>query len=116
MEHSDQCFHCQNGCTHEHADVPFGLTPRPAVYGSRMRHGGSVTDLSTGITIGTDEWRRIRCPGCGVEAMTPLEMVPPMCMQDDDGAYLGFCPGCMYDMTMGHKPGHGAHRRRRRRS
>lgn len=123
MEHSDDCPHCRLGCTHPHeADDPLEVDinvvgpPTLAVRGSRMRHGGVFTDERLGITIGTDEWRRLRCPGCGMEAMTPLEMVHPLAPQDHDGAYLGWCPGCFYDLKTGHRPGHGAHRRRRRRS
>jgi hypothetical protein len=125
MEHSDDCIHCRMGCTHPHDPedpVELDIQVRGpfvnalAVRGSRMRHGGVFTEPNTGLTLGTDEWRPIRCPGCGMEAMTPLEMVPPMCGQAEDGAYLGWCPGCIYDMSQGHRPGHGAHRRRRRRT
>jgi hypothetical protein len=72
------------------------------------------SDPATGITIGKDEWRRLRCPACGMEAMTPLEMIPPLCPQDSDGTYLGWCSGCLFDLKAGHRPGHGARRRRRR--
>jgi len=81
-----------------------------------MRRGGSYMDPTTGIRIGTDEWRPLRCPGCGIEAMTPLEMIMPMCVQDSDGTYLAYCPSCMTDIRDGRRPGHSAHRRRRRRS
>lgn len=125
MEHSEDCPHCRMGCTHPHEpDDPIGLEVEIAtsfvnalaVRGSKMRKGGRIRVPGTDLTIGTDEWRQIRCPGCGMEAMTPLEMVPPMCGQDADGAYMGWCPGCMYDISQGRRPGHGAHRRRRRRS
>jgi hypothetical protein len=125
MEHSDNCPHCRMGCTHPHeADDPITLdvevkryTDALSVRGSKMRRGGPYQVPGTNLTIGTDEWRQVRCPGCGMEAMTPLEMIPPMCEQDNDGAYLGWCPGCMFDISTGHRPGHGAgHRRRRRRS
>jgi hypothetical protein len=113
------------GCTHPHdpddpVSVEIGIAAQfvdaLAVRGSRMRHGGPFRVPGTDITIGTDEWRQVRCPGCKTEAMTPLEMVPPMCAQDSDNAYLGWCPGCMYDITHGQRPGHGAHHRRRRRT
>lgn len=123
MEHSDECIHCRMGCDHPHEpddppdfklDVSVGIATTLAVRGSRMRHGGTFTDPDTGITIGRDEWRRLRCPGCGMEAMTPLEMLHPLCPQDSDDAYLGWCPSCINDMGTGRRPGHGARRRRRR--
>jgi hypothetical protein len=125
MEHSDDCPHCRMGCTHPHEPddpVEIDITVAGpfvdvlAVRGSKMRTGGPYRVAGTDFTIGTDEWRQLRCPGCGMEAMTPLEMIPPMCSQDSDGAYLGWCPGCMYDASQGRRPGHGAHRRRRRRT
>ena len=86
----------------------------PSVPGSRMRHGGPF-EISEGLTIGTDEWRRMRCGFCGEESMTPLEVIPPFALQDTDGSYLGHCMSCQHDMQQGYRPGHNPNRRRRRR-
>jgi hypothetical protein len=129
MEHSDDCVHCRLGCDHSHdpndpievevkvvAELMAGLVTTPAVRGSRMRRGGAWTDPNSGLTIASDEWRQRRCPGCGVEAMTPVEMLPLGCPQDSDGAYFGWCHYCLGDIQAGHRPGHSGRRRRHRRA
>lgn len=89
-------------------------TDVPAVPGSRMRRGGPFT-TSNGITIGTDEWRKVRCFFCKAEAMTPIEMIPPGTEQDTDSAYRGHCGSCRFDIESGFTPGHNPNRSRRRR-
>ena len=86
----------------------------PAVAGSRMRHGGPFT-TDSGLTVGTDEWRQMRCMCCGAESMTPIEMIPFGVDQDPDGAYRGLCGSCAFDISSGYRPGHNPNRRRRRR-
>lgn len=77
-----------------------------------MRRGGVYTDPDTGISLGTDEWVRVRCEGCGIEAMTPIECLDDIgAAQAPDGAYWSRCAPCMVATLSGE----GYHRPRRRR-
>jgi hypothetical protein len=109
-----ECPHC--GERHEPSNDMLALvsTMVPAVSGSRMRRGGSYTNES-GLTIGSGEWRQLRCTFCGSESMTPIEMIPPGSMQSTDGAYIGHCGSCQFDLESGYRPGHNPHQSRRRR-
>jgi hypothetical protein len=101
-------------CGEDHDILSVQAMRVPTIRGSRMRHGGPFTTES-GLTLGSGEWRQIRCVFCGSECMTPVEAIPPIACQTPDGAYLGHCASCDVDLRQGFQPGHNPNRRRRRR-
>lgn len=103
MEHSSHCVHCLNGCDHPHDDT----TRRGLAVGIETTENlyGPVRHPDFGFVLGTDEWRRMRCRFCEEVVQTPLEMIPPMCSQDVDGAYFGTCGLCQHDIIAGRTPG-----------
>lgn len=105
-------LHCPH-CGEPHLQL-VGI-PAPCIPGSRMRHGGTYTS-PTGITLGTDQWLKVRCVFCRSEAMTPAEVVRDDVTpaRDHDGAILSQCGACAADIATGHRPGYNRHRRRRR--
>lgn len=109
-----ECPHC--GEHHEPSNDVLALVAQgvPTVRGSRMRRGGSHTNES-GLTIGSGEWRHVRCLFCGSESMTPVEMIMPGMLQDAHGTFLGHCGSCQFDLESGFRPGHNPHQSRRRR-
>jgi hypothetical protein len=103
MEHSNVCLHCMVGCNHLHLDSR-DIGEIIAVEGPEPLHGPHRHP--SGLTIGTDEWRLIRCRYCEREARTPLEMISPMANQYPDGAYIVVCALCQYDLRARRKPGY----------
>ena len=91
----------------------FPIREVPAVLGSRMRRGGVAVDLHQRIVIGSDHWTPVRCL-CGIEAMTPTEVIPDWSVPDESGVHFAFCSMCMSDMRDGHAPGYSRRRQRRR--
>lgn len=102
---SSECPYCAAGLPHPNGRAL--LTVR----GSVMRRGGVYTDPGTGIELGTNEWVRVRCDGCGVESMTPIECLEDIGVEQlGDGTHTSHCMACMRAALFGqHRP-----RRRRR--
>lgn len=67
-----------------------------SVRGSVMRRGGTFTDPASGISIGTDQWVRVRCTRCREESMTPAEVLDDVgAAQGPDGTYWAACLPCV---------------------
>lgn len=97
-QHTSDCPHCRG-------EVPPGLIRIPAAPATRVMRRGPWQDPETGIIIGTDEWRRVRCIFCDTELMTPVEVIPRLTPRYRDGTYAGQCGPCIHDLLSGQRPG-----------
>lgn len=97
FQHAPSCPHC--GEAHSPAIKFLAVPAAPA---TRTMRQGPYHDPESGLVIGTNDWRRVRCVFCETELMTPAELLP-LCSRDE--TYMGQCGPCTHDLLNGQRPG-----------